>query len=301
METMDLDLVRVFVKVIQNGSFSRAAELMHLPKSTVSKAVTRLEKETGTRLLLRTTRSLTLTPAGRAFYDTCLGPLQTIEDAQKSLYGQDSILSGSVKITAPEDLGNEVIAPALAELARKHPALTFEMIFTDEVIDLVKQGFDLAVRIGRLNESGLKAKKIGEVTLVPVASPAYLQPSLKIQHPKDLLKHDLLSLHPRASRLEWHLRSKKESIRVPVKPRVTSNQMSSLLRAAAAGGGVAFVPAFICRREIAAGQLLRVVPEWAGNGMNVSLISPLSLSSAARLKLVGDHLFSAIQRALGSI
>src|SRR4051812_36061970 len=110
---MDLELTRYFVKVVQNGSFSRAADLLKLPKSTVSKAITRLEHDTGTKLLLRTTRSLTLTAAGRAFYDTCLGPVHILEDAQKSLYGQDSILSGTLKITAPEDLGAHVISPAV--------------------------------------------------------------------------------------------------------------------------------------------------------------------------------------------
>lgn len=287
---MELDLVRQFVKVVQHGSFSRAAALMKMPKSSVSKAVTRLEKETGTKLLLRTTRSLTLTPAGRAFYDTCLGPLQTIEDAQKSLYGQDSILSGLVRITAPEDLGNEVVAPLIGILSRQHPALTFELIFTDEVIDLVKEGFDLAVRIGKLKESGLKVRKAGEIVLVPVASPSYLKSRTKITHPRQLAEHDCLSLKSQGGKLEWSLRSARETAKVQIQARVTSNQTSSLLRAAVAGAGIAFVPTFLCRRELESGALVRVLPAWAGSSLPVSVLSPVSIASSARLRLVADAL-----------
>ncbi|MBL7686884.1 MAG: LysR family transcriptional regulator, partial [Bdellovibrionaceae bacterium] len=103
---MELDLVRSFVKVVQFGSFSKAAESLKVPKSTVSKAISRLESETGTTLLLRTTRSLTLTPAGRAFFDSSVGAIQALEDARKSLSAGDSIVSGVIKLTAPEDLGN---------------------------------------------------------------------------------------------------------------------------------------------------------------------------------------------------
>lgn len=295
---MSLDLVRIFVKVVQNGSFSKAGIQMRLPKSTVSKSVAKLETETGTKLLLRTTRSLTLTAAGRAFYESCLGPMSSIEEAQRSLQGQDSMLTGTIKITAPEDLGNEVIAPAVAALSRKHPGLSFELIFTDEVVDLVEQGFDLAVRIGKLSVSGLKAKKIGEVNLVPVAAPAYLKARPKIERPKDLLAHDCLSLHPRAASPEWVLRSSRESVKISVRPRIVANQMSSLLKAATAGAGVAMVPSYFCRRELESGKLERVLPAWSSDSLSVSLVSPLSISSAARLKLVGDFIFAQVQNSV---
>lgn len=296
---MSLDLARVFVKVVQSGSFSRAGLQLRLPKSTVSKSVARLENSTGTKLLLRTTRSLTLTAAGRAFYESCLGPLQAIEEAQRSLQGKDSMLTGTIRITAPEDLGNEVIAPAVARLARKNPGLGFELLFTDEVVDLVERGFDLAVRIGNLRESGLKAKKIGEVVLVPVAAPSYLKGRPKIERPRDLLAHDCLSLYPRATGVEWSFRSSRESARVPVRPKILANQMTSLLHSAVAGAGVAFVPSYLCRRELDSGKLERVLPAWVGDTFGVALVSPLSISSAARLKLVGDFLFEEVKRGLG--
>ena len=296
---MELELTRIFVKVVQQGSFSRAAEMLKLPKSTVSKAVTRLESETGTKLLLRTTRSLTLTAAGRAFYDACVGPVQVLEDARKSLNGADSILTGTVRITAPEDLGSQVIAPAIGELTRKHPGLTFELSYTDEVVDLVKDGFDLAVRLGRLRDTRFRAKKLGEVVLVAVASPIYLEKAPKIRGPRDLESHDCLSLSLRSSgSTRWQLRSKKETVTVDLNSRITSNQMTSLMRSAIAGAGVALVPYFLCKPEIEAGRLARVCLDWASPGIPAHLLSPLSTASSARLKLAAEHLSSALQTVL---
>jgi len=296
---MEIELSRLFVKVVQFGSFSRAAESLRLPKSTVSKAISRLERETGTKLLIRTTRSLRLTAAGQAFFDTCLGPIQTLEEAQKSLYGQDQILSGVVRLTAPEDLGNEVLAPAIGELARRHPGLSFELLCTDKVVDLVRDGFDFAIRLGRLRASGLKAKKIGELILVPVASPGYLKSKPKIHRPADLAKgQECLSLSIGSAAARWVLRSGRGTETIAVRPRISSNQMSSLLRAARAGAGVALVPSFLCRSDLDKGRLVRVLPDWSSPGLNVSLVSPLVSTSTARLKITSDMLVEVVRHAL---
>ncbi len=295
---MDLDITRLFVKVVQNGSFSKAAQILKVPKSTVSKAISRLEKETGTKLLLRTTRSLTLTAAGRVFYDNCLGPIQTLEDAHKSLQGQDSILSGLVRITAPEDLGLHVIAPCVGSLIAQHPDLDFELHYTDTVIDLVKDGFDLAVRVGRLNQSNFKAKKAGEVCLILVASPGYLKKAEKIRQPSDLTQHDCITLSNPELLYKWSLKSSKGSVQVPIHARASSNQMNSLLKTALASGGVAMIPNYICQSEIAAGKLVHVLPDWHNSGRPVSLVSPLASASSARLKVTTDALFQAVHSAL---
>ncbi len=291
-----MDKIRMFVKVIQNGSFSRAAEILKIPKSTVSKSISGLERETGTKLILRTTRSLTLTAAGKAFYDSCLGPIQSLEDAQKSLYGQDNILTGLIRITAPEDLGSFVIAPAIGELALKHKAMEFELIYTDKIVDLIKEGFDLAIRIGKLQESGLKVKKIGEITLVLVASPEYLKDRTKIKHPRDLIEHECLTYGP--SLRHWSLVSPQESANIKIKARILSNQMSSILNSAVAHGGIALVPYYLCKPLLNQQRLIRVLPTWKSPGLPVSLVSPLSSNSSARLKVTSDYLMEKIQKAL---
>jgi LysR family transcriptional regulator, regulator for bpeEF and oprC len=301
METIELDLTRVFVKVVQNGSFSRTAQLLKLPKSTVSKSISRLERETGTKLLLRTTRSLSLTAAGRAFFDATVGAISTLEEAQKSLYGSDSILNGQVRITAPEDLGSLVIAPIVAELALQNAGLGFELHYTDDVLDLVKDGFDLAVRVGRLAESGFKMKRVGEVVLIPVATKEYLKRYDKIRHPQDLSEHLCGSLNRQALLGHWTLRSSKGTVCVPIRARVSSNQMTSLLKVAQSGCGIALVPHYMAKPLLDSGELVRVLPEWSSPGLPVSVVTPLSPSSSARLKITFDRVSTALSRALSSI
>jgi len=296
---MDLDLTRLFVKVVQQGSFSRAADQLKMPKSSVSKAIARLEAETGTKLLIRSTRSLALTPSGRTFYESCLGPIQVLEDAQRSLQGRDSVVAGFLKITAPEDLGGYVIAPAIGQLTKKHPGLTFELNYTDEIVDLVRDGYDLAFRLGKLNPSSFKVRKLGNVNLVMIATPGYLKAVGTPKSPDDLSKHDCLSYSSRAFASHWTLKSiEGRSREVEIKSRIQANQMTSLLKVAQTGAGIALVPASLCASEIAAGRLVRVLPDWQGASVPASMISPLASSASARLKIVGDYLASEVSRVL---
>lgn len=297
METvLNLEQTRIFVKVVQTGGFSRAAELLKLPKSSVSKAVARLERESGTRLLLRTTRALAPTDAGRAYYERCTPALAALEDAQRALAGQDLSLSGHVRITAPEDLGAQVISPLIADLAKAHPSLSFELRYTDVVLDLVRDGYDVAIRIGKLPASRLFAKKLGETTLVAVAAPAYVQCAPRIRRPADLVAHPCLAISADGPR--WTLRRGRETVRLEIRPRILCNQMTSLLSMAVRGAGVALVPAFLCRAEIQSGRLVRLLPRWTRSGVPVSITSPLGSSSSVRLRLVMDQLAAAVSRAL---
>lgn len=294
---MNLEMAKIFVKVAQNGSFSKAAQQLNVPKSTISKSITRLEQESGTKLIVRTTRSLSLTESGRAFYEQCMGPLQALEDAHKSLLGGDQQLSGLVRITAPEDLGAHVISRAIAQLSQKHKQLSFELNYTDEIIDLVKEGFDIAVRIGTLNESSLKAKKAGEVNLIMVASPKYLQTVPKIRHPQDLIHVDALTYSDPLYR-KWKLKSATGRAHVAIAKKISSNQMSSLLNMALEGGGVALVPMYLCDPYIQAGRLIRVLPDWSCPGLPVSVVSPLGSSSSKRLKLTIEWLLSFLLKEM---
>lgn len=295
---MELEPTRIFVKVVQQGSFSRAAELLKLPKSSVSRAVSRLEAESGTKLLLRTTRSLTLTAAGRAFYESCVGPIQALEDARKSLAGQDSIVVGTVRLTASEDFGTYVVSPVIGKLAKEHPGLVFELHYTDSVLDLVKGGYDLAIRIGKLNPSRLKAKRFGDIVFVAVAAPEYLQQRPAIKKPHDLSTHDCMMFTPRSPSPSWTFRSAGKIARVPVKPKLVVNQMTSLIAMAVQGVGIAFVPMFLCKKELQSGRLARVLPDWNGDSMPISIVSPVGVSSSSRLKLISDKIAEAIEASL---
>lgn len=292
---MELDLTRIFVKVVQYSSFAKAAEALKMPRSTVSKSISRLEKETGTKLLVRSTRSLMVTQAGREFYEASYGPIHQLEDAQKQLYGKDNLLTGTVKITAPEDLGTFVIAPAIAKLSIRHPLLKFELLYTDDIVDLIKDGFDLGVRVGPARDSGMKLKRAGEVILVLVASSGYLKGRDKIKAPKDLQQHHCLTLNLSQTAERWSLRSAEKNIQVPIQAKVLCNQMNSLLSMALSDGGVALVPTYICQPYLDNGKLTRVLPDWSSFGWPVSLISPLAPSSSARLKATVDAIFEELK------
>lgn len=295
---MELESTRIFVKVVQLGSFSKAALSLKLPKSTVSRTITRLEAESGTKLLLRTTRSMTLTPAGRHFYEDCVQPLRVLEEARQALQGKDTSLTGTIRLTAPEDVGVRVISPVIGKIATEFPGIFFELNYTDEVLDLVQEGYDLAIRIGKLNPSQFKIKKIGEIILVPVASPAYLKKKPVILKPQDLSTHDCMTFDDRSSHPTWVLGSSEKTVSIQVQPRITVNQMSGLVNLAVQGVGVALVPCYLCKSELQAKRLVRVLPEWTGDSLSISIVSPLGLSSASRLRLVSDRLSKAIQAEL---
>ena len=145
---MDIQLIHYFVKIVKHGSFTKAADVLKIPKSTLSKAVSKLEKETGTKLLVRSTRKQTLTAAGRSFYEACHGSVQTIDAAQKTLYGFDRVISGTIKITVPEDFEIFLLSASIQRLCDAYPKLKIVIRSTNDVVDLVGDGFDFAVRIG---------------------------------------------------------------------------------------------------------------------------------------------------------
>ncbi len=295
---MELETTRAFVKVIQYGSFTKAALALRLPKSSISRMVTRLEAETGTKLLMRTTRNLSLTAAGRAFYESCLGPLQQLEEAKKSLFGQDSIVAGTIRITAPEDMGGSVLAASLAKLTLQHPELHFELIYTEERLDLVKEGIDIAVRIGKLDPSRFRVRRVGEVVLGLVAAPVYLKGRDKVRTPQDLVGHHCLSFTPRSAQLKWTLKNGRRTEHLAIQSQIHANQMSTLANLAVAGAGIGLVPTYLCRDFLRSGKLVRVLPEWTGSTFPISVLTPGHVAESARLKKVRDVFVNAIEMAL---
>lgn len=306
METIEIELSRIFVKVVQHGGFSRAAQFLKIPKSTVSKALAKLEKKTATKLLTRTTRSQTLTVAGQVFYEKCLGPIQSLEDAQRSLFGQDNIISGPIKISAPEDIGSYLLSPIITELSKKYPNLSFELFFTSRMVNIVKEGFDFAIRTGTLTESRLKARKIGHLNLVLVASPQYLNQhfihsqgkAIAIRKPIDLLKHRTLSLSSSLMTKNWKLKNGKETVDVPISGFLESNSMTSLLKMSLSGAGITLLPKYMCETDLKNKNLIQVLPDWINISPPISIVSAHSLENSARLKVVSDFIVSSLQKKL---
>ncbi len=295
---MDLESTRVFVKVVQQGSFSKAAAILKHPTSTMSRIVSRLENEIGTKLLLRTTRSITLTPAGRELYERVAGHIEAIEEARKSVEGNDNSLKGRIRITATEDLGAFVVTPIIGRIIKKYPDLSFDIYYTNEVLDLVKEGYDLALRIGHLNPSRFKSVRLGQLSLVAVASPGYLESRNKIKRPKDLAEHNCLIFGSNSDVTKWSFHSKNEKIKVPIRPHSTANQMQSLVTLASTHAGIAFVPYFACKHEIKEGSLVRVLPDWSITTYEVHLVSPNISGMPTRVKKVADEIAGSTKSIL---
>lgn len=295
---MDIQLIQYFVKVVNHGSFTRAAEVLKVPKSTLSKAVTKLEKQTGTKLLVRSTRKQSLTDAGKAFYQSCLEPIRTLEEAEKSLYGQDDSISGTIKITVPEDFEIFFLSSCIEKLCRLYPELKIVIRSTNDVVDLVGEGFDFAIRIGSLEESNLKARSIGKIKLLTVVGKQYRQ-EIQLEKPSDLINVRCIGFSSNLAYHSWNLikDGKTESVKTPLV--VEANQIASLYKLALANVGVTILPWFLCRDALETGELIHALPDWHYEDVPVTLVSPLSTLSSKRLKVVSDELVSAMREALG--
>ncbi|MEZ4815302.1 MAG: substrate binding domain-containing protein [Bdellovibrionota bacterium] len=214
------------------------------------------------------------------------------------MIGKDSILSGLIKITAPEDLGASIITPTLAELCKKHSDLKFEVLYSNQVIDLIKDGFDLAVRIGELKDSQLKSQKLGELKLILVASPRYLSKN-KIKTPDDLISADCLSISSHYSKTHWKLKSSKNRKTLSFESKVVCNQMTSLMKLAEKGAGIALIPSYLCTSKLKDKTLHHVLSDYHEEGYPVWMLSPHSIHNSAKIKVLTTELKQNMAPVLG--
>jgi len=273
--TMDLNQIAVFVRVIESGSFTKAAKILRQPKSRVSRRIAALEKELGVSLLYRTTRQFSPTEAGRALYAQCRSHVYELESAANALQDNAHEVEGLLRVTTTVDVGSTLLGPMLAELATLHPKLRIELRLADDLVDLVKEGIDLAIRIGQLQDASLRAKPLGRISFILVASPSYLAHAPRLQGLADLKTHKALDLAfgPRAD--VWSLRQagkREENASVSVHWR--SNNPRVLLDLALAGQGIALLPEFLCIDAIKAGDLQRVLAAYATKPFPVHLVWP---------------------------
>lgn len=252
-----LDGVAAFVQVVEAGSFTLAAERLHLTRSAVGKAVARLETRLGVRLLHRTTRSQTLTEAGQAFYVRCSRAIAELDAAQAELDSGHTEPRGRLRVSVPLAFGHLCAAPVLFDLARKHPRLQIDISFTDRTIDLIEEGIDLAVRIGTLHDSAsLAARRLGVQHMCIGAAPSYLA-----RHGKpgdiDQFEGHVGIFHSRGGVLSpWRVREPDGSEReLPVRPQLSLDDVQAIAGAGVAGLGLVKLPSWLLERYIATGEL----------------------------------------------
>lgn len=259
----NLRSMMLFVRVIDLGSFSKAAIDAGIGQPSVTKIIAQLETRLGCRLLYRSTRGVTPTEVGSAYYQKCRLILQHVEEAESDAGLMHSQLQGGIRVSATTDFGRRVLGPLTFRFLKENPKLHIELLFDDTIVNLVEQRFDLAIRIGRLADSTLGSRFLGQNRWSIVASPAYLAEHGEPKTPTDLTLHSGLIISSIHNDSRLHLVGKDEQmVSVQLKGSFRSNHKSTLLDAARAGLGIAALPTYIVHHSIGRGEVVPILLDW---------------------------------------
>lgn len=283
----------VFAKVVELGSFARAAERMDLSASAVSRHVAELEAHLDTRLLNRTTRRLSLTESGIAFHERTLQLLADLDEAEAQASSGRATPKGTIRLTCAVSFGVQHLAPAVGIFQARHPAVLFDISVSDGFADLVEEGFDLAVRIGDMTKANanLIARKIGEMRLVACAAPAYLARHGTPRRPTDLTTHNCLTYEYAPVKNSWSFRDKTgKEIKVRVAGSVHGNNGELSAAIAAEGVGIAFEPDFIVNRFVRAGRLVPILKGFQVPPTPIYAVYPSRRHLSAKVRAFVDFL-----------
>jgi len=285
-----LDAMNAFAKVVATGSFAEAGRQLGMTRSAISKAVMELETQLAVRLLDRTTRQVSPTEAGLAYYERCVSILADVHETEERVSRLHDEPRGVLKINAPTSFGTLHLAPAVADFMRAYPDVKIEMTLDDRFIDPIAEGVDVTVRIGLLADSSLIARRLAPARVVLAASPAYLEEHGEPSEPSELTRHDCLTYGHWASVQHWRLRDGDRLITVPVTSKMCCNNGEILGAAAVAGLGIVSLPTFIIGPDIAAGRLRVVLPAYAPGDLTVSALYAPNRYLAAKTRVFIDFL-----------
>lgn len=285
-----LDGMRTFVAVVLEGSFSRAAERLNMSPQLVSKYVAQLESRLGARLINRSTRRLSITEVGQAYYERCRDVLADIDEMETAVGDATVVAQGTLRINAPMTFGTMHLSGAIAEYQRGQPAVSVDLTLDDRIVDIISEGYDIAIRIGRLRESSLVARKLAPVRLVVCASPDYLKERGVPDTPQNLKDHECLryTLAPDSDR--WPFREGEETHHVQVTGKFLANNGDAIRLAALAGRGLALQPTFIVGDDIRAGRLQLVLQDYEVEPMGVYAVYAHRKFLSGKVRTFVDYL-----------
>ena len=286
-----LDSMEAFVRVAECKSFSEAARRLNLSKSVISRQVSGLETELGARLFHRTTRSLTLTEVGQAYFERCQRILADIEEANQSVTNLQAAPRGKLRVNAPMSFGVLHLAPALPEFLKRCPEVEIDIAMNDRFVSLVEEGFDVAVRIGRLDDSSLISRFLAPARRLVCGSPDYLQRRGTPRTPDDLAAHCCLSYSNLATPDEWNFCT-NDGKRWPVEVhgRLRANNGDALRVAAINGIGLVMAPTFLIGRDLQAGSLVPVLTEFIPQNIGIHAVYPHSRHLSPKVRAFVDFL-----------
>lgn len=299
-----LTAMRTFRTVVETGGFSAAARRLGLSKAAVSKQVAELESHFGTALLQRTTRRLNATDAGRRYFENCVRLLDAITEVEAEVRNSQIEPSGKLRISAPINFGNAVLGPVIGAMAQRYPKLEIQVELSDRFVDLIEDGFDVALRIRTsLPDSSLIARRVGSVTRSVCAAPAYLKRMGTPKTPEDLKNHACLIYTLSTSPFDWKFQAGNKTVTVRVNGSIQSNNGQFLMSFLHAGMGIAFLPDFTVGEEIRSGKLKRVLENYATEPHDLYLVYPANRHQSPKLRafmdIAGQHLSAQCDRSAG--
>ena len=283
--------INAFVAVVEHGSFARAAERLDQSVSAVSRHVAELEQHLDARLLNRTTRRLSLTEAGRAFHERSVQLLADLQEAEQAAGGGTAAPRGTLKLSCPITYGTRVLAPMLAAFVARYEQVRLDVELSDRMVDLVDEGFDVAVRIGAIRSPLLVARRLTSTALVCCASPGYLSRLGTPRTPEELASHACLTYEFAPQRFQWRFSTPAGEERVVrAGGPLHSNNGRMLVALAVAGAGIAYEPDFIVAPDIAAGRLVPILTDWNLPSMPISAVYPSRRHLSAKVRAFVDFL-----------
>lgn len=283
MRLPDLEAWAIFAAVAEHHSFSAAAEAVGLSKATVSKAVSRLEAQLGQSLFHRTSRRLALTEAGKPLAERAARMLNEARCAEESAHDAAQTHAGRIRMAAPMTFGVSTVAPLVADFLAEHPAVEIELHLSDARVDIVAEGFDLALRIADLADSSLRARRLRGVQAYLVAAPAYLDRHGAPTHPQQLAEHRLIGYTNIAG--PWRFRGPGGAeVSIKAQGPLSSNSGEAMIPALVAGLGIARLPEFVLGDTLASGKLVELLPDWRPASIGLHLMTPPSPLRPARVE-----------------
>lgn len=290
-EINNLKRMAYFAEVVETGSFTAAAERLGITKAVVSQQVAKLERAFETTLLVRTTRSVRPTEEGRAFYERCARVMSEAQQAFDGLEADEGAPTGMLRLTAPFDYGVAVVVPAIAEFHRRFPACTAELVISDQTLDPIEKDMELAIRVGWLTDSTLRARRIGSFQQLLVGSPALAARLNEDAEPSALVELPFVANSVLRDPLAWRFSNGEGQERsVRVSAALAIDATLGVLEAVRAGVGVSVLPDYAVRADLASGRLMRILPGWSAESGGIYTVTPATRFRRARVTAFLDVL-----------
>ena len=285
-----LSAMRAFVKVAESGSFSSAARVLGRSKAVVSKQLAMLEGALGVQLLLRTTRQVRLTEVGRRYHERCVQVLADLDDLESNVQQSQSSPRGVLRVAGPQTFAELHLSAAIREFLRRYPQLQVELVLTDSIVDLVDHGFDVAIRIGQLEDSSLLARRLASSAIVTCASPEYLARRGVPHTPEQLAQHELVLDSNLRQPGTWRFRRGTRTVNVRVAGRLQVNSAVMVRHFLVSGSGIGLCPEFVVREDLEAGTLVPLLAEFSGYDLGVYAVYPHTRHVPSRVRVFVDFL-----------